>query len=158
MPSDGFLRSLIDLAACETLDALLDATSALIESELGLQSFIEFWNADGDRFTRGTTLGDDAHRTWVGIRYTLGAIHVTGTSIPTEELELLACQLAPLAERLIDHTTAQRRTIRDDIAMLYERRIRDALVRFDWNASAVARELAVGRARVARVVRRWRRT
>ncbi|HEY5950732.1 MAG TPA: hypothetical protein VIV40_34810, partial [Kofleriaceae bacterium] len=89
--------------------------------------------------------------------YTLGVIRVNANDGGEEEIELLAKQLAPAAERLIEREASATRTIRDDIDRLYERRIRDALVRFDWNASAVARELCVSRSRVAAVNRRWKR-
>jgi hypothetical protein len=57
---------------------------------------------------------------------------------------------------LIEREESRRRTLRDDVARLTDRRIRDELVRFDWNASAVARQLSVGRGRVGKVTRRWR--
>jgi hypothetical protein len=156
MCTPAFLRALVELAACDSLDALLDATLALLERELGVRAWIELRQHDGRQIIRGHARAAATHRMWIGVHYTLGAIYVDEPDVDAEPIELLARQLAPLAERLLDIESSQSRTIREDVDLLYERRIREALVRRDWNASAVARELAVSRSRVAEVVRRWK--
>jgi hypothetical protein len=155
MLTPGFLRALVELSTCDSVDLLLADTVALLLRELRLRALVELWSDDDTRFVCGEPC-HAAHTTWIGFDYTLGAIRLRATPPDPHAIELLACQLAPLAERLLDRELAQRRTIREDIVHLYERRIRDALIRHDWNASAVARELNVGRGRVAEVSRRWR--
>jgi hypothetical protein len=152
MSTQGFLRAVVELAACESVPSLLVNAVTVMESELGVRASIELWDVDGSRFFHGDT-NATTRPTWVGTRYTIGAIHV-GVDCDPAAVETLARQLAPLAELLMDRDASQRRTIREDIERLYERRIRDALVRSDWNASAVARELAVSRNRIASVARR----
>jgi hypothetical protein len=182
-PSPTFLHALVDLAACDDLDDLLDATEAILDRELRLHGAIELWAVDDSRFACGH-VDAPVHTIWIGIRYTVGAIHIaaptpgaihvaaptpaaassnsaalTAAALPAttrDALQLLAQQLAPLAERLLDREASKRRSIRDDIKLLYERRIRDALIRRDWNISAVARELRVGRTRVGQVAHHWR--
>lgn len=157
MPTPSLLRSLIELAACDDLDRLLDDSITLIERELAVHAAIELRDHDDTRFIRGDVPREQAvHRTWIGIRYTIGAIYVHAPPREPADIELVATQVAPLAERLLDRDASQRRTLQDDIKLLYERRIRDALLRHDWNASAVARELSIGRGRVAEVANRWR--
>lgn len=160
MSPPAFLRGLVELATCETVDALLDHAVALVERELGVRASIELFDRDDLDLSRGIAPSEAArtapYRTWIGTRYTVGAIYLGDAPADVESIELLACQLAPLAERLVEREASERRTIREDIARLYERRIRDALLRHDWNASAVARELGVSRGRVAEVARRWR--
>jgi hypothetical protein len=159
MSSPGFLHALVTLASCETLEALLTHTVDLIDRELGLRGYVEVWDRDGTQFSCGDpSCKDGSHCTWVGVRYTIGAIHLDRSVENPADVELLATQLAPLAERLIEIERSAERTIREDVAVVYERRIRDALIRSDWNASAVARELCVSRNRVAAVVRRWKRS
>ena len=136
---------------------MLDRALVLLDRDLGVCGFIELWDADGTRFVRGELCpASAAHCTWIGTRYTIGAIRLPAPPPDPADVELLAQQLAPLAEQLIDLHASQHRSIREDIARLYERRIRDALVRSDWNASAVARQLRVGRGRIGDVARRWR--
>ena len=155
MHTPGLLRALVELSTCDSVDLLLADTVALLDRELRLRAFVELWADDDTRFICGAPC-HVVHSTWIGIEYTLGAIHLRATPPEPHALELLATQLAPLAERLLGRELSQRRTVREDIVHLYERRIRDALIRHDWNASAVARELNVGRGRVAEVSRRWR--
>jgi hypothetical protein len=172
-PSLTFLRALVDLAACDDLDDFLDTVHSILTCELRVHAAIELWSADDTRHRRGQ-VDATTHTTWIGISYTMGAIRVaappaagassntaalTAPALPAatrDALDLLAQQVAPLAERLLDRDASARRTIRDDIKALYERRIRDALIRHDWNVSAVARELRVGRTRVGHVAHRWR--
>lgn len=157
MPTPDFLRALIELAACETLDQLLDDTHALLERGLGVRARIELWDDDDTQHVRGDALYTTSpHRTWIGQQFTLGTIHVSAPPVDATALALVACQLAPLAERLLEQEASQHRTLREDLARVYDRRIRDALMRNDWNASAVARALHVGRTRVAEVAQRWR--
>jgi hypothetical protein len=157
MATPRFLQSLVDLSSCETLEQLLGLAVQVLEREIGVHGRIELWDREGARFVCGAPAdANAAHRTWIGIQDTIGAIHLKDIPSELEPIELLARQLAPLGEWLMDRETSRRRTIREDIDRLYERRIRDALVRCDWNASAVARELYVSRARVASVARRWR--
>ena len=157
MPTPDFLRSLIELATCESVDQLLDHAHRLLERSLGLRTRIELWDDDDTHYVRGDAIHSTArHCTWIGVQYTIGAIHVLVPPADAAAVELLANQLAPLAERLLEQHASQRRSIRDDIARLYDRRIRDALMNNDWNASAVARTLRVGRGRVAMVAQRWR--
>src|SRR5215217_4756840 len=148
----GYLRALIELATLDDVDALLDAAVALLVRELEIYARIELWDLDGTRFVRGE-LTHLAHTTWIGIRYTLGAIHLDRSPVASDDITLLAAQLAPLAERLLDRAGSQRRTIREDVAVLYERRVRDALVQHDWSVSATARSLSVSRNRVTEVAR-----
>jgi hypothetical protein len=157
MSSDLFLRSLVDLAACESIDSLLESVMTLLEEHLDIRGYIEVWSSAGERFSAGALfLANPAHCTWIGIHYTVGAIRLQAPPAEPEYLELLACQVAPLAERLVEHEAAQRRTIRAEIDHVYERRIQQALIRSDWNATTVARELGVGRTRVIEVIRRLR--
>jgi hypothetical protein len=157
MATPALLRGLLELSTCETVDALLDAALSLLGRELGVRGRIELWDGEDTRVERGEPADHPAaHRTWIGIEYTLGTIELCAPPAVPDEIELLAQQLAPLAERLMEREASQRRTIRDDVERLYERRIRDALGRHDWNFSAVARELVVSRNRVAEVARRWR--
>lgn len=157
MATPAFLRGLVELATCESVDALVHHATALLERELGVRASIELFDGDETHVVRGDAAPDSApHRTWIGARYTIGAIYLSTAPADVESIELLACQLAPLAERLIEREASERRTIREDVERLYERRIRDALIRCDWNASAVARELFVSRGRIAEVARRWR--
>lgn len=155
MARPAFLRSLVELSTCETVDALADAAFALLGRELGGRGRLELWDGDDTHVTRGDPVDQrEAHRTWIGIEYTIGVIELSAHPADREAVELLAQQLAPLAERLMEREASRRRTLREDIERLYERRIRDALFRWDWNFSAVARELVVGRGRVAEVARR----
>lgn len=157
MATPAFLRALVELSTCETVDALLDAAVSLLGRELRVRGRIELWDGEDTHVTRGESVDERAvHHTWIGIEYTLGAIVLCAPPADSDAIELLAQQLAPLAERLVEREASQRRTIRDDIERLYERRIRDALGRHDWNFSAVARDLVVSRNRVAEVARRWR--
>lgn len=157
MATPGLLRALVELSTCETVDALLDAAFSLLGRELGVRGHLALWDGDDTHVTRGEPVSAGAaHRTWIGIEYTLGAIELCAAPADPDDVELLAQQLAPLAERLMEREAAQRRTIREDVDRLYERRIRDALRRHDWNFSAVARELVVSRNRVAEIARRWR--
>ena len=158
MSSPGFLKALVELASCDSLEVLLERTANIIEHELGVRGFVELWDRDGTRFSCGESCSTEAHRTWVGVRYTIGAIYLPRSPDDLDDVELLATQLAPLAERLIEAERSAQRTIREDVAGVYERRIRDALIRFDWNTSAVARALSVSRNRVAAVARRWKRS
>lgn len=158
MSNTTFLRMLIELSSCEKIDALLDGAARLLEHQLGLRGHIEVWDSDGVRRVRGSAISlRTAYRVWIGLHYTIGAIYVQSYPADATAVELLAAQLAPLAERLLEADAAECRSIREDIDRIYERRIRSALVRFDWNASAVARALSVSRNRVARVARRCRR-
>jgi hypothetical protein len=158
MASLGFLHALVQLAACESVDELLQRAVFLLQAELQLTAHVELWDASGQKFVSGKPNSSDArYRAWIGTRYTHGAIYVYSGDVAIADLELLALQLAPLGEFLIEQYASTRRTIREDIKRVYDRRIRDALVRFDWNASEVARELSVSRRRVAEVSRRWRR-
>jgi hypothetical protein len=160
MSSPGFLRALVELASCESIEALLERTVRVIECEFGVRGYVELWDSDGTHFSCGEASSNDASQcTWVGVRYTIGAIHLERSlESYVDDIDLLATLLAPLAERLIELKRSAERTLREDVAGVYERRIRDALIRFDWNASAVARELCVSRNRVAAVVRRWKRS
>jgi hypothetical protein len=159
MSSPGFLQALVELASCDSLDVLLERTINLLERELGVRGYVELWDHDGTQFVCGEPrAANAAHPTWVGVRYTIGAIYCPGGLDSRDDIELLALQLAPLAERLIEFERSAVRTIREDVASVYERRIRDALIRFDWNSSAVARQLSVSRNRVAAVARRWKRS
>jgi hypothetical protein len=158
MASDTFLRRLIELSTCECLEALLDAAAALLDEVLGVNACIELWTCDGTELKRGASIDElTAHRRWIGVRCTIGVLHLETLPADPDDVDLLAQQIAPLAERLLEHENAQRRTLREDLEHVYERRILDALLRLDWNASAVARELSVSRERVARVARRCRR-
>jgi hypothetical protein len=159
MATETFLRALVELATSDSLDRLLDGALHVIERDIGLRGRIELWDGDGTRFMRGESPRNDngAHRTWIGVHYTVGAIELEAPPTAIEDVELLAGQLAGVAEQLIERETAQRRTIREDIDRLYDRRIRGALIRNDRNASAVARELRVSRGRVAKVILRWRK-
>jgi hypothetical protein len=152
----GYLRALIELAGCDDVDALLDAASALLLRELEIHARIELWDLDGTRFVRGE-LTHVAHTTWIGVRYTVGAIHLDRPPVAADDIALLASQLAPLAELLLERASSRRRTIRAEVALVYERRIRDALIEHDWNVSAVARSLSVSRNRVTAVARKWTR-
>lgn len=152
MPTLSFLQSLVELATCDSTDVLLVQAVSLLERELGMRARIELWDEHA-LFARGEAQA--AHVEWIGVTQTLGAIYLEGAPAERVVVELMAMQLAPLVERLVEVELSRRLTIREDIERLYERRIRDALGRHDWNASAVARELAVGRGRIARVVRRW---
>lgn len=157
MSTPLFLRSLIDLALCESVETLLDDAITLLESHLALRGYIEVWDGAGGRFCAGPLfLTNAVHSTWIGTRYTMGAIRLQVAPSEPGDVELLARQLAPLAERLFTHEGSQRRTIRDEIERVYERRIHEALIRCDWNVTAVARELGVGRMRVIEVVRKLR--
>jgi hypothetical protein len=156
MATPEYLRALIDLATADDVDALLETAVALLIRQLEMHARIELWDLDGTRYTRGE-LTQVAHTTWIGIRYTVGAIHLDRSRVASEDIALLAAQLAPLAERLLERAGWQRRTIREDIALVYERRIRDALIQHDWNVSATARALSVSRNRVTEVARRWTR-
>jgi len=157
MATPSFMWALIDLARCDAINELLKAAVSLLEYELRVSTFIEVWSEDGKRFVAGDlTCANAPHRTWIGVRYTVGAIRLQEPPSFAPDVEIAAYQLAPLAELLMERDAARRLTIREDIERLYQRRIRDALVRCDWNASAVARELGVSRSRVADVTRRWR--
>jgi hypothetical protein len=140
MSTSRFLEGLLNLAACESLDALLETSVSLLERELGLRAYVELWDGDGTRFARGEPCSDNvAHCTWIGIRYTIGTIHLSSSPDESDDLELLARQLAPLAERLLEAQQSDRRTVREDVAWVYERRIRDALLRSDWNKTGQCR-------------------
>jgi transcriptional regulator with GAF, ATPase, and Fis domain len=157
MAREAFLANVVELAACESLQELLDRAALLHGAELGVRSHIEVWDTNATAFATGQRFDvSAAHCTWIGIEYTIGAIYIDAAAVDAAVVDLLARQLAPLAERLMEREASQRRTIREDIERLYDRRIRDALMRLDWNASAVARELFVSRSRVADVARRWR--
>ena len=150
-----FLRSTIELASIQSLDALLDEALRLLERELGQRARIELWDDDGTRIVRGDAALEQGHCTWIGIHYTLGAIQLPASPSDSEAVVLLAGQLALIGERLF--AVMPRRTMREEIECAYQRRIRDALIRHDWNASAVARELRVSRGRVAKVALQWRK-
>jgi len=157
MSTPPFLRSLIDLATCESIEALLDDAITLLERHLGVRGYVDVWDGAGERFYAGALfLANAVHCTWIGTRYTIGAIRLQVAPSEPGDIELLARQIAPLAERLLAHEASQRRTIRDEIDRVYERRIHEALIRCDWNVTAVARELGVGRTRVIEVTRRLR--
>src|SRR6185503_7796983 len=154
MSEPGFCRSLVALAACDSLDELLDEATLLL-TQLGARGCVELWDGDSGRFTRGERPDEASSKlTWIGTRYTIGAVIVVAGDAEPANVDLLALQLAPLAERLIEREALQAGSIRRGIARLYESRIRDALIRLDWNASAVARELRVSRGRIAHVVRK----
>ena len=152
MPTSGYLQALVELAARDSIDALLDQAVALLERELGTRARIEIWD-DAGLYARGDAAAIDIE--WIGISHTIGAIYLERAPAERCAVELMALQLAPLAERLVDLEASRRLSIRDDIERLYDRRILDALARSDGNASAVARELRVSRNRVAKVMRRW---
>jgi hypothetical protein len=158
MPSHQFFREVIELATCDSIHTLVKGAVSTLEHELKRPVYIEFWSENGDRFVAGDyECSTGAYGAWIGVRHTMGAIRLQSPPPCQDDIELLARQLAPLAELLIDYDARQRLTIREDVDRLYERRILDALVRSDWNASEVARRLNVSRSRVARVTRRWRR-
>lgn len=158
MASVTFLRRVIDLSTCDSIDALLDGAAALLSQELHVSGFIEVWTCNGVKRRRGDPIDElTAHRAWIGFRHTIGAVYLAALPAEPADVELLAHQLAPLAERLLELETVRNRSIREHVEHVYERHIREALLRLDWNASAVARELAVSRDRVTRVARRCRR-
>src|SRR5687768_6732305 len=95
-----FLRSVIELAAIESVDVLLDEALPLLERELGQRARIELWDYDGTRLVRGDAIDERAHCTWIGIHYTLGAIQLPTLPSDAEAVRLLAGQLALIGERL----------------------------------------------------------
>lgn len=152
MPTSGYLQALVELAARDSIDALLDQAVALLERELGMRTRIEIWD-DAGVYVRGDAATVDVE--WIGFSHTIGAIYLERAPDERCTVELMSMQLAPLVERLVDREASRRLSIREDIERLYDRRILDALARSDGNASAVARELRVSRNRVAKVMRRW---
>ena len=65
MPNVVFLRRVIELSACNSVDTLLDAAAALLPEELGVNGFIEVWTCDGTRRRRGLSIDElSAHRIW----------------------------------------------------------------------------------------------
>lgn len=157
MSTPRFLRSVIELALCDSLDELLDTALGVVTRELGVTGCIQLVDIDGVRRIRGAVGRDrSVHRTLIGTRYTIGAILLDAAPADAADIELLAVQLAPLADRLLMSEGSERRTIREEVERVCERRIRESLARSNWNASSVARELSVSRGRIGRLVRRWR--
>jgi len=157
MPSYQFLHALVRLASLDNLERVLDAALILMKRDLGLLARIELWNGDQPPIVRGDSLPrtPTSHCTWIGGHYTIGVIRLQTEPEDLDDVELLASQLAPLAERLLERDVWRAMPIREEVKRVFERRIRDALVRYDWNASAVARELVVSRKRIADVSRRY---
>jgi DNA-binding NtrC family response regulator len=93
----------------------------------------------------------------IGTQLAVGALYIQSTarlsSIDRQRAELFAQQLAVLTVRLTPRK-AERLTLHDEVQRLQERRVREALERYDWNIAEVARVLGVGRAFVYRTVRR----
>src|SRR5690606_19627482 len=119
MAAPGFLRALVELSACETVEGLIEAAGALLVRELYVRGRIEVWDGDDTHVMRGEPVYERVvHRTWIGIEYTLGVIELSAPPADPGDIELLAQQLAPLAERLMERQASRRRTIREDVERL----------------------------------------
>ena len=60
MATPAFLRALVELSTCETVDGLIDAAFALLVHELHVRGRIEVWDGDDTHVTRGEQVDERA--------------------------------------------------------------------------------------------------
>ena len=109
-PTPAFLRSLIELATCETVDELLDQACKLLERELGVRGCIEVWGSGGERFAGPLFVADATHYTRIGVRDTIAAIRLPVAPSESLDVKLFALQIASMADCLLGREARRRRT------------------------------------------------